>query len=182
MKTDINLAQKTKAEKKFLGGLLIFSLSVFVSSFLVAALLVFYSLILKSSQANLEQESSSLRGKISALSKEKETLLITSERLSTLRKIIASRKNLDVRASSIVSLIPDDFGIDAIKGDSKLISLTLSSPNLSDFDSLLEEKITDFTKDKNLKIVRINVGSFNQKSSQYSLSLDFYFTSAKNTQ
>lgn len=179
MKTDINLAGQTRLEKKVSGRLFILSLVLFVVFFSLAAVLITYSLILKTKASSLEQEATSLRSKISSFSKQKETLLIISERLGAIRKVMTSRKKIDNRVSQVVSVVPNSFGLESIKADDKLISITLSSPKLSDFDSFLEGKITSFLKDKTLNIAKINVSSFSQQKSQYILALDFYFTDTK---
>ena len=164
MKTNINLIGQTRAQKKRLNIFFIASLSVFLIIFIISLFFLVYSLMLKARAQGLLK---------------KEKLLIVGERLGNLRKVISSRGNIDTRAETILSVIPSDFNIEALMADSKVVTIKISSPDLTSFDTLLEERIPNFTKNNSLKIARVNVDYFSQKKDDYSLSLSFHFAPQK---
>ncbi|KKQ96893.1 MAG: hypothetical protein A3C27_00520 [Candidatus Levybacteria bacterium RIFCSPHIGHO2_02_FULL_39_36] len=179
MKTNINLIGQTRAQKKRLNIFFIASLSVFLIIFIISLFFLVYSLMLKARAQGLLKKENSLRSQITVYSAQKEKLLIVGERLGNLRKVISSRGNIDTRAETILSVIPSDFNIEALMADSKVVTIKISSPDLTSFDTLLEERIPNFTKNNSLKIARVNVDYFSQKKDDYSLSLSFHFAPQK---
>jgi hypothetical protein len=175
MKKDINLAAKTQVQKKVLGRLVIISIGLFSVFFAISAILLFYSLILKGRASGLEEEVASTRSKISSYSKQKETLLVISERLTSIQKVLSSRKNIDARVGTIVSFIPDRFNIDSMRADEEVVTIALMSPSLRDYESFLETEVSAISKDKDLGVKSIEVGGFSQRTGGYILSLNFYF-------
>lgn len=175
MKSDINLVPTTSKVKRTYGRIFVFSAAVFGVIFVIALLLIAYSFILKTRVKGLEQQEALLKGNISQYAIQKERLLVTAERLGMIRKIISTRKKLDLKVASILSFVPNEFGIEAINADKDVISLKLASPSLREFDALIEEKIPSLAKDKALGLKKINIASFAEKGNNYVLSLDFDF-------
>ncbi len=177
MNKDINLADAGSASQKNGNKLFIYPLIIFIVLFLIAAILLFYSLFLRSSVSGLEKQASDLRRQISSNSKQKETALIIDERLTAIKKSLTLRKKLDARMFSIMSTVPLSLQTQSIKADENLISLTLSSANLSDLQSYLEGTVV---RDKSPDIKRIDIGSFTEEENgDYYLSLDYYFGKIK---
>lgn len=176
MNDDINLTLKTSANtKKKANAFFIYSLGFLLIVFIIASALVFYTIVIGSNFSVLSNTATDLRNKISALSAQKARLLAINERLSTIDKVIASRKKVDERAGAVLALIPDDFSVETFSAGDKLVTIAVSSPNLSDFDSLLEAKLPQYAKNPSIGLTKIDMKSFTQDKSGYSLSLSFYF-------
>ncbi|HVZ66887.1 MAG TPA: hypothetical protein VG917_01365 [Patescibacteria group bacterium] len=178
MKEDINLVIKTNTDKKIKDKVFLGTLVVFLILFALGAIVLIYSITLTSKASALANNANDLRSKISSYSDQKTKLLTISERLVTIRKIINTRKKIDEEVSGIVSYVPDNLAIDSIYADDTKVTMGFTSPQLSDFDTLLESKIPLMTKDKSLNISRVAIGSFSQKSTGYLVLIDFIFRTA----
>ncbi len=175
MKNDINLTPARSTIKRAYSRLFISSAIIFGGIFAVSLILIVYSFALKTRIKSLEQQAGALRSNISQHAVAKERLLVTAERLGIIRKVISSRKQLDIKVTSILSFIPASFGVETINADKDLISFRLASDNLQEFDRLLEEKVPSLTREKSLGLKKINITSFSEKGNNYVLSLDFNF-------
>lgn len=175
MNEDINLAVKSKVERKTKEMVFAASLGFFLLTFVIGAVMLLYSLSLASTSATLEVKREGLRGKIAALSSEKGKFLTLYERLNSIRRIISGRKKIDDNVDKVLSLLPEDLAVESVTADNKGVSVGLTSPNLTDFDTLLEDALPAIGKEKTLGLKNINVGSFSQRGSGYSISIDFNF-------
>lgn len=173
MKEDeINLARAEETKKTY-KVFLSPSFFIFVIVFIVAILILSYSFILKVNLSSLASDGRRLQGQIASQESKKDKILIISERLSAARKILATRSHLDLVVSSLIQEIPDDFALDVVGGNDQQISLSISADKLSDFASLLSEKIPRITQNKTLGISKVTANSFGQTQSGYLLSLTF---------
>ncbi|HVT01049.1 MAG TPA: hypothetical protein VHE53_02325 [Patescibacteria group bacterium] len=178
MKEDINLVIRANTDKKIRDKVFLVTLVIFLIFFSLGAVVLVYSITLTSKASALANNANDLRGKISSFSDQKTKLLTINERLVTIRKIVNTRKKIDEEVTSIISFVPENLTIDSIYADDTIVTIGLTSQNLTDFDTFLESKIPLMTKDKSLNIERVNVGSFSQKGSGYLLSVDFIFKTA----
>lgn len=172
MNNDINLTGAPVGAEKTQNKLFIACSVFFVVIFLIAALLVSYSLFLKRQARDLQNQAVVLSSQISSFSKQKETALIINERLAGVRKILSSRGKIPAQTSSILASLPTVFTIEAVAAEEDLISVTFSNSKLALFDSYLEGKVF---KDRLPEIKRIDISSFTKVGSKYNLALDFYF-------
>lgn len=179
MKDDINLTLRVGSEKKQMSQVVTICLALFFVFLIIALALIFYAFVLSGKSSTLGTTQTDLTNKIAALSSTKEKMLTLEERLTSIRKIIATRKKLDARMLSVLSVVPKGASIEGVTADEKLISVNLSSASLADFNTLLETRLPQFTKDKPAGLSRINIKSFDQQGSSYLLSLDFYFSAVQ---
>ena len=173
--SDINLTLTNAAEKKKGNLVFMVSLGIFGVIFVVSAIIMLISFLTTSRARSLPDTEAATRNKITALSVQKVKLVSINERLSTINKIVSSRKQIDARANTILSIIPDGFNIDSFTADDKQLTVSLSSLRLTDFDTFLEEKIPIFAKDKSSGVSRISINSFSQGKTDYSISLSFNY-------
>ncbi len=173
MKDDINLV--AVGRKKSKDRVFAISLGVFLVAFIAAVAVLLYSLVVSGKASTLGAQAEDLRGRISALSTQKQKILTVNERLATSRKILLTRKKIDQRVSSILDTIPDQISIDRVVADDKGITVGLLSANLADLDSLLDNNIPTLGKDKTLGLTKINLASFVRQDNGYLLSIEFIF-------
>lgn len=178
---DINLTSNKATQKKQASKFLIGSLIIFLVVFVTGAALVIYSFLLKSQGTKLEEEKAQIKSSISVYALQKEKLSTLTERLANIRRIISQRSSIDSKVELILSTVPTNLGIDKINADDIKISINLSSSDLATFDTLLEERIPMLTQNKNLEVGRVDIGSFSQFGSGYSLALNFYFNNQTKT-
>ncbi len=179
MKTDINLIQKNKISGNGLARITLFTGIVFFIVFLIAVGVILYALFLKSQLTAIDAQQLSVKNQIAGFATTRDNLVLINERLVNIKKVLATRQNLDSTVGKVMATIPQTFGVESMTADDEVISLTLSSDKLSDFDDLMEAKLPLLTKDKTLGVKRLDVGGFTQVGTGYQLDLDFYFTLAK---
>ena len=173
MKEDeINLARQDEAKKTY-RVFLTPTFLIFIIVFIVGILILSYTFILKVNLSSLAFDGRRLQAQIAQQEQKKVKILIISERLASARKILASRNHLDLVVSSIIQAIPDNFLIEGVDGNDQQISLSVSADTLSDFASLLSDRIPTLTQNKALGISKITADSFAQSKSGYLLSLTF---------
>lgn len=177
MKNDINLIdvrQRPKPLKKDL--LLLISIGLFTVVFIFSVFIMLYSLIEKSQLSALNVEVNNLSSRMNSMAEKKDKIATTTNRLATIKSILTTRKAIDSKVDEIVSVIPASFTINDFQAGDAKVSLAVSSASLLDFDNLLEVQVPQITKNQALGITSVDIGSFIQDSSGYSLNLTFYFT------
>lgn len=180
MKEDINFITPAKKQQKQYASLfLMVSGSFFGVVFVIALALVVYSFILKSQATAIDKRVAALRTNIGSFGEQKNMLAFTTQRLSTIRQIIATRNKLDERITAIMDKVPQNLSVDGLTADKDIITIRLSSTNLSNFDDFLEVQLPLITKDTKLGIKRVDISSFSQRGNEYLLTIDFYFTIKK---
>ncbi|OGH12284.1 MAG: hypothetical protein A2776_01040 [Candidatus Levybacteria bacterium RIFCSPHIGHO2_01_FULL_40_10] len=177
MNEDINLALKTGKQKNKTGLILAISFGLFFIIFIASAILIFYSLILKSKLSEITQKREDFKSKISALAVKKEKLIFTTDRLNTIQKVISSRNKIDQRLGQVITSIPASFPIEGIQATDNSLSLKISAPALSEFDKLFEKDLPDLAKNKAFGITRIEIASFSLQGASYLLSLNIHYGS-----
>ena len=175
MSNDINLISQSVNIKKTYSKLPMLLGGLFIVVFIIALSTILYSFALKGVLGNLSEEVDQEKAKIAAMISQKQKVLLISERLATVRKIISGRSNLESRVSAILAAIPSNFNVDAVNGEKDKVVIKVASRNLSEFDNLLEVGIPALAKDKKLNLKKIESSSFS-RSGNYQLSLAFYFT------
>ena len=178
MKTDVNLATEKKQKTDF-HKISLLSFIIFSIFFALAVALIAYSIILNAKSTNLSKEVASISQELSPFSKEKGNLLLISERLNSIKKVLSNRSKIDVKMQSVLSIIPQSFTVTTINIDRGKISVGISSTSLASLDSFLEEDIPRATKDNKLGLKVIEIESFLQERTEYLLSINFLFTDAK---
>ncbi len=170
---EINLSSgrddRKKLVKQFLSPAFIF----FAAVFAIAVILIAFLFFLRVELSSLVFQSRNVRAQIDSLSTKKGKLLISVERLSSIRKIIGDRNDLDTLLASVLNEIPDTFNLDAISSTTEELVIVLSSDSLSEFANLLSERIPKMTSNKALGIESVKIDSFTQDQNVYSLSLTF---------
>lgn len=175
MNTDINLITPKKQVRHAYGKIFLITAFIFGSIFTVAMGLTFHTLLLKTKAGRLSEEVASARARMETFKERKQKMLIISERIGFTRNIISGRNSLERRTSELLSAIPDVFNIEAIKAETNVITIKMSSQSLLAFDDLLDAKVPAFAKSKNLGIKKIESTSFTTERGAYTASIGFYF-------
>jgi len=174
MKNDeINLSAPATSEKKVEKLIVTPSFWIFAAIFLIASVLMIYSLFLKSKSSGLETLIGNIQKQISEVNTKKQKLLVTTERLSAVKGILSSRSKLDEAVFYILSEIPQSFKIDTITANDKVISMTLISSSLQDFADFMEEKVPSLVKENTYGIKLVEAASFEQNTMGYTLNVNF---------
>lgn len=175
MKAQINLATPVKANKNKRYFFLI-SLGVFGFCFVLAMILLSYSLVLNNAYTALTNKEGSLKTQLAQVGSKKVEYLTVKERLASIQKILNLRQNLNTNLVDVVNLFPDSVTISALNVTPTSVVLTANSGDLKSLNSIMESVIPKFEKEnKNLKTVQMS--SFNQDPNTlaYSVSLEFTF-------
>lgn len=175
MNEDINLARESQKTKIVIKGLSLVLLATFVVIFLIAFLVLSYSLLLKGRHSALVRQENELKSKISSLASKKQKELAIRERLGNIRKIMKDRGMIGDKVDMILSVMPSGFDIDSINATGEVVSFKLTSTSLAKFDKLIEEELPGLGKDRKLNVKRIEIASFSQTDNNYSLALSFDF-------
>jgi len=173
MREEINLATGKENRKKLLGQLFSPYFIFFAVAFSISAVVIAFSFFLKLQSSSLSFKAREAEEKIQSLSKKRDKMLVSQERLASIRSIITSRNKLDSLLSEILSQIPDSFSFEAISATSEELVIVVTSDSLSDFSTLLKEKIPLISSNKVLGVKNIKADSFSQEGNGYSLSLTF---------
>lgn len=170
---EINLSSGRDDRKKLIKQFLSPTFVFFATVFSIAVILIAFLFFLRVQSSSLIFQSRNLRGQIDSLSIKKGKLLITTERLANIRKIIAERNNLDALLASILNEIPDSFTLDAVSSTTEEMVIVISADSLEEFAQLLHVRIPKMTSDIKLGIESVKIDSFTQNQNGYSLSLSF---------
>jgi hypothetical protein len=158
MKSQINLISR-KTEQHGIGRFNIIALSIFAGIFVIAIACLVYTFILNLQVSSLEATKNDLETQIGKLSSEKLNVLLLKERLTSIDKVLHGRIDLNPKMQIVLSLLPDTVQIGSIETDSRHIAVTVQSPRLSDLNTVLEERLTNFTKKPGLQIGKIDLDS-----------------------
>lgn len=175
MKAQINLATPITINRNKRYFFLI-SLGVFGLCFVLAMILLSYSLVLNNSYTALTNKEASLKAQLAQVGQKKVEYLTVKERLSSIQKILNLRQNLNTNLVDVVNIFPDSVTISTLNVTPTSVVLTANSSNLGALNSIMETVIPKFEKEnKNLKTVQMS--SFNQDPNTlaYSVSLQFTF-------
>ena len=179
MRNEINLLSKVQQTKKRIRKLFVVSIVVSGLTFLTAIVILAYSFILNSDLSGVNTRISDLQGKITSLSKQKETALRIRERLSNIQKILLTRKNLSIKANDILGIFPPNIIVDEFKVTQDLVSIRVESPSLSDVDSIMVNQIGDSSRMGKLGLRKVDLTAFSSDKSNYVAAFDFYYTLKK---
>lgn len=170
---DINLIQKhgpiKKNEKTFEG----LGIGIFAVVFIVGMLFLFYSFFLSTKSNSLNSVIDDIRAQIEKSAVKKQKLLITSERLSAIRMILAQRNGVEKTASLIYSIFPDTFSVDSLGADGQQITIAVEGSSLADFANLLTITVPSFINKHKSLITSVTIDTFAQGKGSYNLSLTF---------
>lgn len=177
MKSQINLATPKKVTKQALRNFHLFSLFSFVSSFVIAVLLLIVALIFNANISGIETRISDINKKILLIADKKEKALFIKDRLGNIQKVITNRKDLNAKISPIIATLPQNADMDSIIAKDEVVTIYITAPSLADLDTLINEKILAYASNPTSTIRKIDIGDFGVRNSVYSVSLDFYFIS-----
>ena len=124
----------------------------------VSAMILFF-LIYSSPLPKLRNDEANELKKISALHNKSAKLLLTSERILTIRELIKNRTSYDSTIDYLNSQLPQDTIIDAFTQDRKKMIIIVISPTLSSLDLLSERLLTSVEKREllsSLKMVNLS--------------------------
>jgi len=175
MKAQINLATpvKTSRNKRYF---LLISLGFFGLCFVLAMILLSYSLVLNNSYNALTNQETTLKQQLVQIGQKKVEYLTVKERLISIQKILNLRQNLNTNLVAVVNLFPESVTISALNVTPTSVVLTANSANLQSLNSIMETIIPKFEKEnKNLKSVQLSSFSQDPNTLAYSVSLQFTF-------
>lgn len=170
---NINLVIGKKVEQKIGKAINIPTLIIFGSVFLVAFSLLVYSLILSARSAALVDEAGKIRTQITSSESKKERILVVGERLGAIRNILSARSSADIVAEKVLKIIPAEFTVDILEADNKQVSVSLTSSDLSEFASFLEDTLPRFAAKNTVGVTSVVINSFAQGKGDYNLNLMF---------
>ncbi len=179
MKEDINLVPQKKEERKMLNNYFYASLGFFSVMFLLGALLIAYSLIIRAGLGGLTNEEANVRSQLTALSGRIGKIALVNERTDSIKNIISNRDKLTILTSNLLAAIPNTFTISSLVGTDKAIQLAISSNSLADFDNFFEQIVPKLAKNKLSSISSVEISSFSQDGDGYSLSVSFLLSQPK---
>lgn len=166
---NINLVSEEKREDKLIKKSFFVSLALFILTFSLAVATLSYSFLLRSTSSNIESKISDLRGQMIQISTKRDRMLVISERLSSIKKVIATRKQLGALVNSLVNVAEGSFQIDSVSANDKEISIAFFSPSLLEFESLITDKLPLFAKSEKSGIQSVTTGGFSRTNSGYTL-------------
>lgn len=179
MRSNINLIERREVADTKVKKILLTSVAFFAVVFLFAGSIIFYTFYLKNSLANLKTKELTIAEDIrheGGKNNKKVKFLVIRERLSTIEKIKKMRKNINAKLEEIFDILASDIRVESIDATNEKIAIKVSSQNLSEIHSLLEEKLKQYPG-KQVEIKRIDLSSFelDPHSHIYSLAIDFDF-------
>lgn len=170
---DINLLQKTPPKKKIEKTLSTSTWAIFIVIFVFGAFMLGISLYLSSRSDSLLGKINDLRADLQASSEKKDKMLITAERLTSIKTVLTTKTGVEGAASLVYSIIPENLSVDGLEADSKEIKIVVSGSDLGTFNVFLQETIEDFISKNKPLIKSVTVDAFQQGSGGYELSLMF---------
>jgi hypothetical protein len=173
---DINLVQSQGPVKKNRKTFSSMAFGIFGVVFAIGAMLLIYSLYLSSNSTNLNLQIENIRGQISKNSEKKQKMLITSERLSAIKKLLAQRNGAEKSASLIYSVFSDNFSVESISADGSKITISVTSSSLSAFANLFTDTLPAFINKNKRLISSVHVETFSQSKGGYALNITFNTT------
>lgn len=179
MRNEINLLSKVQQTKKRIRKLFIVSVVISGITFFSAVVVLVYALIVNANLSAVNTKISDLQGKITSLSKQKETALRIRERLSNIQKILSTRKNLSIKATDVLGIFPPNITVDEFKVTQDLVSIRVESPNLGDIDDIIVNKINDSSRMSKLGLRKVDLKTFSNDKNNYVVAFDFYYTLKK---
>lgn len=175
MKSQINLVTPQKVTKRALRRLYLVSLFSFLVSFSIAVLLLIFTFVLNSNVSSLTARISDTNHKISLISDKKGKELFIKDRLTSIQKIIKSRKNINDKLAPIVDVIPQNVEINSISAQGEVATIQVTAQSLATLDSIINNKIFSYAAASKNIIRKVDIGNFGVSNGAYSASLDFYF-------
>lgn len=160
MKTEINLI--SPAQKKGIGSKRFFLVSVYLFAFvfLVAAGLIFYRLFLSIDFSNLEIEGKNIIAQIDSQADKKAKLEVIHQKLVDADIIIKRRPDVNSRINAVQNAIPQGVTLDGVDTKDNTLTFSVNSINLSDLNTLIENKIKSVEKINNKSVKRIEMNFF----------------------
>lgn len=163
MKNSINLAAQKQDEKGTIARkIFITSISLFVIVFIFTLGLLFYNFILTRQYDALSAQEADALAKIQAQGEKKVNYLYLKERINSIESLITARSNINVHFDDLLETIPDGIDINSTEVIPDRIVMTMSTPTLSLFDTMLDALYNlkaESTSIESVKLVSFGVDS-----------------------
>lgn len=173
MKSNINLLSSSQIEmvRQGRGAQVLRILAIAAVSFISISSIVIFFVIKNLSPSEVKKQEEVVLKNISQLSSKEEKLLLVTQKLKDVRKIMASRPKYDEILAVLVGTVPDDVAIGTLEIDSEKINLSVSSKSLSSINTLIDSLLNMVREDKTIKSVTIENVSVDVKTGNYSMTV-----------
>lgn len=175
MKSQINLASRFNHEKRKLNKFTITAIVTVGVVFIAALVLLAYSLSLNSEMAVLDVEYQQLTNAMRQMSSQKGKALVLGERITAINQVLFERIDFNTTLQKITADLPTSLRIATLDATKDRITMKVVTANLSDINSLFQEKIDKVIKDPAVKFKRVLLDSFgiDTNGQEYYASLNF---------
>ena len=176
MEKDINLLTVERKSEKKVNSFFSISLFTLLAIVFVAVACILYLLFLKNQIASISNAQTSVLSNIQGFDSQRAKLLTIKERLSVINKIIPGNQVLSQRMQLIKDSIPAGFVVDDVSADGIKITITMSSPSLSSFNTFLNSDLSGIPNKKNAGIKNIQIQGFGLSPAKTSYDARIEFT------
>lgn len=171
MKSGINLKLPKKRVSLVAKRLYSISIGLFLVSVIISIALIAINLYFKTTIDSLSNERDVLKNKILSQNTKLYKLYDTHERLKSIEKILVGRAKTSDKIEIVSTVVPEETDVVGIEGDVEKIDFTVSTKDLSQINSLLQQKLLDLASqtDKDVKTIEMKSLVLSSDTGEYTL-------------
>lgn len=175
MRSSINLVSPIVVEHRPTEKALIIAVSVFIGVFVIAGSMLGYLLSIRNQVSRVAAQQTTVQEQINRSPQQKVNALVLKDRLNDIAKILSSRQDINTQIKSVIAILPNSLTLSSFKIDDNIITLELTSSDLSVFDGLLEGDVQKLQSQQNSRIAKMTVESFQIQpdNPRYTMSASF---------
>lgn len=178
---NINLATSEKVRVGKKSQFFTISLLMLLFTVLSAVIVILYMLFLRTRISTLLVQEEKIVSQMQTYVEKRAKHQAIKERLVSIKKIISSNDILEIRLNFLFQNIPSAISIDDVLVNNDVITLKLSSLNLSVLNDFLDKTVKEMPSQEKSEIKKIDSDNFAfTNAGTYTSTLKFTYNSAAN--
>lgn len=160
MKEEVNLLTTTQGKNTKISPFFSISLLILIVTVILVVASLLYVVYLKTTLSALAKSEKTVLSEMSKFDQQRVDLITTRERLLGIKKIISANQGFSQRIGLIIKSIPVKMTVETITIQGSKVSMKISSPSLSSFNTFFNTTLLKLPKQAKSGVKKIDLLGF----------------------